>query len=202
MAGVCLVLSMPGLIFNWGWERYVQKEFDGAASWFETSLNFNLFKFEEYFALGGSLYYQQNYEQAIGVFAQAADSAWTDEGKELAYYNLGNAYYRQSENLMRAKKTSVEDNLLLAIEAYTWALEINPDNLEAYENRELAKKRLEEVRQNSGSETSDDDSERSDEGEEVEESLRRQEQDEQQGREDYNKRKHFEDGFPPRVEGW
>jgi Ca-activated chloride channel family protein len=213
-AGLFLILSVPGLILSWGKWHYYNQEYSSALSYFDTSEWFSIFKFDHLFAKGSSYYWMKDYNRAIEQFTEAASEGMTGKENELANYNLGNAYYRLAEEKMNNQEEGVRENLLAAIDAYTRALEINPDNREAFENRELARKRLEEIEKNSRQKESEDGEESEDkkqdenqetdpeEEEKIKESLEQQKEAEEEGRKKYNDRKYFDEGFPPKVEGW
>lgn len=88
---------------------------------------------EPYYNAGNAYHRQGNFESAA---AQTQQSIRTSEGEiaENSYYNLGNTYFK------------VED-WPAAIEAYKEALKLNPDDLDAKYNLELALKELEEQQQ-------------------------------------------------------
>ncbi len=213
-AGFFLILSLPGLILTWGKWQYYNQDYLAALNSFETSEWFSIFKFDHLFAKGSGYYRMKDYSRAIERFKAAASEGMTNKQKELAYYNLGNSYYRQAEEKMNNQEEGVRENLLAAIDAYTQALEINPENREAHENRELAKRRLEEIEENSeqkegdegeeGDENNQDEKQETDPEEEqkIKESIEEQKEAEEEGRKKYNDRKYFDEGFPPKVEGW
>ena len=80
--------------------------------------------------IAGALYGQGKYEEAVDKFTRALNS--TDPALAAkAHYNLGNTYYRMQDYLK-------------AIQSYEEALKINPKDMDAKFNLELARKMLKE----------------------------------------------------------
>ncbi|MEW6413362.1 MAG: tetratricopeptide repeat protein [Candidatus Zixiibacteriota bacterium] len=80
--------------------------------------------------IAGALYQQGNYEETVERYTRAlnaSDSAL----EEQAHYNLGNTYFRMADYEK-------------AISAYQEALTLNPEDVDAKFNLELARKRLKE----------------------------------------------------------
>jgi len=88
---------------------------------------------EPYYNAGNAYHRQGNFDSAA---AQTQQSIRSSEGEvaENSYYNLGNTYFK------------VED-WSAAIDAYKEALKLNPNDLDAKYNLELALKKLEEQQQ-------------------------------------------------------
>jgi len=80
--------------------------------------------------LGGALYEEENYEEAVDRF-QRSLSTVDPKLESASHYNLGNTYFR------------IQD-YQKAIASYQEALTLNPDDLDAKFNLELARKRLKE----------------------------------------------------------
>jgi tetratricopeptide (TPR) repeat protein len=84
--------------------------------------------------LGKTFHKLRNYDQAIIMYQKAFDAFDNPEFKaDLAdaYYNSGNAWLKQGEYQQ-------------ALKAYTKAIELNPENLQARQNKELVEKLLTE----------------------------------------------------------
>lgn len=75
-----------------------------------------------------SAYNKENYRQAIELYKQ---SIATDGHSSTAYYNLGNAYYRN-------------DNLGKAVLSYERALRIDPTNADARQNLDFVRSRIQD----------------------------------------------------------
>ena len=83
---------------------------------------------ETYFNIGNAYYKLNDYEAAANNYAQAANSQ-NKSLRQKALYNLGNARFRNQE-------------IEAAIKAFESALTLNPDDTQARENLEFAKKAL------------------------------------------------------------
>lgn len=79
---------------------------------------------EPVYNLGNTLYRTQAYQEAEAVFQQAIDLA-SDELAQFGFYNLGNNFYQQKR-------------MDQAIEAYKQTLRLNPEDMDAKVNLELA----------------------------------------------------------------
>jgi Ca-activated chloride channel family protein len=80
--------------------------------------------------IGGALFEQGKYEEAVDKFTRALNS--TDPAVAVqAHYNLGNTYYRMQDYVK-------------AIQSYEEALKIDPKDMDAKYNLELARKMLKE----------------------------------------------------------
>ncbi|RKX32108.1 MAG: hypothetical protein DRP46_01840 [Candidatus Zixiibacteriota bacterium] len=80
--------------------------------------------------IGSALYHEQKYEEAVDKLQK---SMMTDnvDNEAAAHYNLGNVYYRMGDYQN-------------AIMSYQRSLELNPDDIDAKYNLELARKMLKE----------------------------------------------------------
>jgi tetratricopeptide (TPR) repeat protein len=82
------------------------------------------------FNIGTTMYQQGRYEEAVERFTKALNS--TDVNVEqAAHYNLGNTHFKAQDYPK-------------AIDSYQKALELNPDDMDAKYNLELARKMLKE----------------------------------------------------------
>lgn len=80
--------------------------------------------------LGGALYEGENFEEAVDRF-QRSLSTVDPQLESSSHYNLGNTYFKMQDYQK-------------AIASYQEALTLNPDDLDAKFNLELARKRLKE----------------------------------------------------------
>lgn len=85
---------------------------------------------ELYYNIGGALYKEQKYEEAVDKLQKsfATDNV---EHETSGHYNLGNVYYRMGDYQQ-------------AILSYRKSLELNPNDIDAKYNLELARKMLKE----------------------------------------------------------
>jgi len=87
--------------------------------------------------IGTVLYKQKKFKEALESFQKVIATSDENEIKEKAFYNMGNAYFRQAE--------SAGDIELLskAVDAYTEALKLDPNDADAKYNLEVARRMLE-----------------------------------------------------------
>lgn len=97
-------------------------------------------------------YEQGDYKNAHKYFQQAAENTCTTKSKAPlcaeVFYNLGNTLYRQGEQNQDPQKQT--QTWTQAIEAYARALEANPQDTEARENKEFIQQRLQQQEEQEG----------------------------------------------------
>jgi len=144
-AAACLVaiLALPATSrASTGLQDYQAGNYDQARKAFESHLKSAPESREAQFDAGASSYKLNDFDQAISHFTGSLLS----ENKKLredSSYNLGNALVRRGEAAKEndAKKADWKN----AIEQYTEALNLNPKNKPAEENRAIVKKLLEDL---------------------------------------------------------
>lgn len=87
--------------------------------------------------IGSAFYKQKKYDLAAQSFEKVINSSFDNELKAKAYYNAGNAYFKQAE------AAGDMENLQKSIDAYTEALKFNPEDEDAKYNLEVARQMLE-----------------------------------------------------------
>ena len=141
-AAIVLAGAVPSQAATTGLEEFQSGQFDKARQAFEQRLKSAPDSRELQFNAGASAYKLGDFEQAVSHFT----SALLTEDKKLregAAYNLANALVRRGEAAKdnKAKKADWKN----AIEQYTEALNIDPKNRQAAENRDIVKKLLEDL---------------------------------------------------------
>jgi len=86
------------------------------------------------FNLGNALYRQQNYEEAVKKFEEAALGKSDKMDKARAYHNLGNSYLQQAKGNSPDTKQMLNES----IEAYKQALRNNPNDIDSKYNLSYA----------------------------------------------------------------
>jgi len=109
-----------------GLEDYKQEEYQSAIKHFTDAQLENPDKAEVWYNLGNAYYKLGDYDSAQNNYMQALNTE-DKTLKEKAYYNLGNASFR---------KQLIDD----AINHYQKALDMDPDDIQARQNLEFAKK--------------------------------------------------------------
>ncbi len=144
-AAACIlaILALPATSSaSSGLQNYQAGNYDQARKAFEAHLKSSPDSREAQFDAGASSYKLNDFDQAITHFTGSLLS----ENKKLredSAYNLGNSLVRRGEGAKEndAKKADWKN----AIEQYTEALNLNPKNKPAEENRAIVKKLLEDL---------------------------------------------------------
>ena len=125
-----------------GIAEYRSGQYEKAAEVFSKGLQSQPASRQLQFNAGTSAYKLGNFDQAVSHFTDAL-LAEDPKFRENAFYNLANSLVRKGEGAKEndAKKTDWKS----AIEHYSEALKLNPDNKLAQENRDLVKKLLEDL---------------------------------------------------------
>ena len=124
-----------------GIAEYQSGQYEKAAEVFSKGLQSQPASRQLQFNAGTSAYKLGNFDQAVSHFTDAL-LAEEPKFRENAFYNLANSLVRKGEGAKEndAKKTDWKS----AIEHYSEALKLNPDNKLAQENRDLVKKLIED----------------------------------------------------------
>jgi Ca-activated chloride channel homolog len=137
-----LLAFLPNAQAQTGVEEFNNGQFDKAGAVFEDKLQAQPGSRELQFNAGAAAYKTGDHEKAATYFTEALLSS-NPKLREAAAYNLANTLVRKGEAAAEpeAKKTNWKN----AIEQYDEALQLNPDNNFAKENRELVKKLIEDL---------------------------------------------------------
>ena len=137
-----LMAFLPNAQAQTGVEEFNSGQFDKAGAVFEDKLQAQPGSRELQFNSGAAAYKSGDHEKAATYFTEALLSS-NPKLREAAAYNLANTLVRKGEAAAEpeAKKTNWKN----AIEQYDEALQLNPDNNFAKENRELVKKLIEDL---------------------------------------------------------
>ena len=137
-----LIAFLPNAEAQTGMEEFNNGNFDKAGAVFENKLQGQPGSRELQFNAGAAAYKAGDYEKAATYFTEALLSS-NPKLREAAAYNLANTLVRKGEAAAEpdAKKTNWKN----AIEQYDEALQLNPDNNFAKENRDLVKKLIEDL---------------------------------------------------------
>ena len=142
-AAAALLLALPPAAqAQSGLDDYGKGDFQKAGAEFQKQLQSRPGSRELQFNAGAAAYKSGDFEAAVKNFTDALLSE--DKGlRAKSSYNLANSLVRKGEAAQdpEAKKTNWKN----AIEHYGETLEIEPDNKNAEENRDLVKKLLEEL---------------------------------------------------------
>jgi len=143
---------------------YDEKNYKEAEIDYMKALEKNSESFKGQYNLGGALYKQDNYEDALKLYGNIAGKGNDDGQRADAFYNLGNS-------LVKAQKYPE------SIEAYKNALRLNPGDQDAKYNMEFAKRMLQQQQQQNQDQNKDQ--EKKDEQKQDQQKQDQQKQDEQ-----------------------
>lgn len=158
-----------------GNDYYEEENFKEAEVDYMKALEKNPESFSGQYNLGGSLYKQENYEDASKLYNSLSARDVDDVEKANALYNLGNT-------LLQAEKYPE------SIEAYKNALRLNPDDRDAKYNMEYAKKMLQQQQEQEQNQDQNKDQENKDDQNQDQE-KKKQEQNEQDQQQDQQQEK-------------
>jgi Ca-activated chloride channel family protein len=154
---------------NEGNEAFVSQDYEGALAAYQQSQEGAPELAEPHYNAANTHYRLEDYEQAQGEIEQALVSEESEHGlDENSFYNLGNTFFQGEQ-------------YEAAIEAYKETLRLNPDDLEAKQNLELALRQLQQQQQ----EQQDQDQQQEDQDQQQQDQDQQQEnQDQQQQNQD------------------
>ncbi len=103
------------------------------------------------FDAGAAAYKAGSYETAAQAFQASVDAAQSGTAKRLgdqedAYYNLGNALYREGEKTRQSDAQKTIATWTQSLKAYDAALELRPDDADDKFNRDLVKHKLDALK--------------------------------------------------------
>lgn len=91
---------------------------------------------------GAAAYQAGNFDDAVSYFSEAQNDASDLSLQQQAYYNRGNALFRQGESLMREDREATIDRWQKAVEDYESALRLNGADQKAAHNKAFVEKKL------------------------------------------------------------
>jgi len=125
------------------------------------------------FNLGNTLYRQQNFEEAVKKFEEAAFGKSDKMDKAKAFHNLGNSYLQQAMGNSPDAKQKLEES----IEAYKQALRNNPNDLGSKYNLSYAMNMLKQQEQNQDNQNNQDNKDNQDNNQDNQDQQQQQNQD-------------------------
>lgn len=97
------------------------------------------------FNLGAAAYKAGEFDKAVPAFQKTLQSDQLNV-QQLAYYNLGNTQFRLGQKSAEEKPEETIKTWEEALQSYEAALKLKPDDADAKFNRDLVKKKLEELK--------------------------------------------------------
>lgn len=129
-----------------GEEAYLQHDFLTASTYYENGLQHDPDNPVLHYNHGTAAYKNNLYDQAIASFDKALQSSDLAL-QEKAYYNRGNAQFKQGEESLQVDPGRTVSFWENAVKSYQGALQLQPDNMKARANLDLVQKKLDELRQ-------------------------------------------------------
>ncbi len=154
-----LLLSIAGLLQSawvWPWTPYL-KQREAEQAYQAKQYSQSLEKLEQgieaapndarlHYNKGNALYQSQKYSQATEAYRQALTLEGNLNEQAQTWYNLGNSYFRQgsqsNQSTQGGQQGSPEEAWKQAIDAYQKALELNPEDQQAKENKDYVQAQL------------------------------------------------------------
>ena len=148
-AAFVIGLSLTVAPHAWATPRTAQEEYEKgqyaqAQRDYAQSLKANPTQAQLQFNLGAAAYRARDYATAASAFSNALRTQEIPL-QQSAYYNLGNALFRQGEKGVATDPQSTIKTWQQSIGAYNTALQMLPADADAKYNRDLVQKRLDEL---------------------------------------------------------
>ena len=175
----CLALPHSAAAASKAERLYRSGEFNRALSEYQELLGRSPNDARLHFNAGAAAYQANKFDLALKEFQSAAASPEIDLQQQ-SFYNLGNAEYRLGES-----NANVQERMALweqAVQHYDAALKLNPADKDAEFNRDLVRKKLEELKQQQQKQNENKDNK--DEERQDKEDQDQQQKDEQQDQKD------------------
>jgi Ca-activated chloride channel homolog len=105
------------------------------------------------FNVGAAAYRAGQFPQAAQAFQASISRSVSGDAKRLAeqedaYYNLGNTLYRTGQGTLQSSQQQTLQSWEQAVKAYDTALELRADDADAKYNRDLVKRKIDELKKN------------------------------------------------------
>jgi Ca-activated chloride channel family protein len=135
-------------------KAYAKGDYPAAQSEFEKAAAANPASAELQFNTGASSYKTGTFDKAAESFEKTLQSKDLNL-QEQAYYNLGNTLYRIGQKTEKSDKQQTIQQWQQAVQSYEAALQLKPDDADAKYNRDLVKRKLEELQKQQQQEQKD-----------------------------------------------
>ncbi|MGZ8938199.1 MAG: vWA domain-containing protein [Limisphaerales bacterium] len=165
-------------------KHYQAGEYKSALSEYQEMLAKNPNDSRLHYNAGAAAYHANKFDQSIKEFQMSAGSADIDLQQQ-SFYNLGNAEFRLGES-----NSNTQERMGLweqAIQHYDAALKLKADDMDAAFNRDLVRKKLEELKQ-------EQEQQQNDKKEENDDKEKNESKDEQQKQENQQEQKDEKSG--------
>lgn len=154
-----MLLSIAGLLQSawvWPWtpflkqreaeQAYQAKQYPQSLEKLEQGIEAAPNEARLHYNKGNALYQSQKYSQATEAYRQALTLEGNLGEQAQTWYNLGNSYFRQgsqsTQGTQGGQQGSPEEAWKQAIDAYQKAIELNPEDQQAKENKDYVQAQL------------------------------------------------------------
>lgn len=183
LPAVELIQPATGFATSPGEKLFSAGEYDKAHTYYQKVLEGAPESAPIHYNLGATAYRRSRYDEAISSFSQALQS--NDLAlQEKAYYNLGNSYYRHGEATLNSAPQKTMEQWQEALNAYTSALKLQPENEDASRNHDFVKRKLDRLQQQQEQQQRQQQQEKEDNKEEDSDSRQDNKQQEKSGQDE------------------
>jgi Ca-activated chloride channel family protein len=127
-----------------GEEAFAKGDYLQASEYYRQKLEKSPNDPELHYNYGTAAFKNNMFDDAVEAFTKALKSDDIELQKK-AYFNRGNSYYQKGAEVQQADPETTLNQWKQALSSLQSALQLDPDNGDAKHNREIIKKRLEEL---------------------------------------------------------
>jgi Ca-activated chloride channel family protein len=127
-----------------GEEAFAKGDYLQASEYYRQKLEKSPNDPELHYNYGTAAFKNNMFDDAVEAFTKALKSDDIELQKK-AYFNRGNSYYQKGAEVQQADPETTLNQWKQALSSLQSALQLDPDNADAKHNREVIKKRLEEL---------------------------------------------------------
>ncbi|MDA3938169.1 MAG: hypothetical protein PF693_02525 [Spirochaetia bacterium] len=154
LLSILLLILTPSYIFSMGFKEnelngnnlYKEDDFEGASLEYTEGLTKKA-DYKLYYNRGVSYYKLGQYDKSFSDFENSATYANSEGDQIKAVYNAGNSNYMMAETVKNENPGQALELFGKAVNHYERVLELDTDNDDASYNLELARLRLDEIKQ-------------------------------------------------------
>lgn len=130
-----------------GEQAFAAGDFLAAAEFYNQALQKQPDDPRVHYNLGTAAYKNNLFEEAGSSFREALKKSEDPGLQEQIYYNLGNALFKQGEEMLQQDPQQTTKLWQQSVAAFAGSSQLNPQARDAQENKELVQKKIDELRQ-------------------------------------------------------